>query len=78
MNEQIINKLNILGGKTDAVSAGKSFAENWQSIRFDHHLYDKDWDVYGIDQFYEVHKDLYSRNRDDYEELEGNLENKGF
>ncbi len=68
MNEQIINKLNILGGKTDAVSAGKSFAENWQSIRFDHHLYDKDWDVYGIDQFYEVHKDLYSRNRNQFYE----------
>lgn len=59
MNEQIINKINILGGNTEAVSADKSFAENWQSIRFDHHLYDKDWDVYGIDAFYELHKDVY-------------------
>ncbi|MGG7549499.1 hypothetical protein ACQ7CX_02665 [Chryseobacterium arthrosphaerae] len=59
MNEQIIKKINILGGNTEAVSADKSFAENWQGIRFGHHLYDKDWDVYGIDAFYELHKDVY-------------------
>lgn len=59
MNKQIISKLNILGGNTDTVSVDSSFAENWQNISFDHYLYDKDWDVYGIDQFYESHKDLY-------------------
>lgn len=59
MNKHIINKINILGGNTEALSADKSFAENWQGIRFDHHLYDKDWDVYGIDAFYELHKDVY-------------------
>ncbi len=62
MNEQIIKRINILGGNTDAVSNDKSFAENWQSIRFDHHLYDKDWDVYGIDAFYESHKDVYEKD----------------
>lgn len=51
MNKSIINKINSLGGNTDAVSVVKSLTENWQSIRFEHHLYDKDWDVYGIDKF---------------------------
>ncbi|MGG7437987.1 hypothetical protein ACQ7CU_07885 [Chryseobacterium arthrosphaerae] len=70
MNEQIIKKINILGGNTEAVSTDKSFAENWQGIRFDHDLYDKDWDVYGIDAFYELHKDVYYNDaRKFYENL---------
>lgn len=59
MTGNIIHKINDLGGNTDDVSVDKSFAENWQSISFNHHLYDKDWDVYGIDEFYSKHKDLY-------------------
>ncbi|MFP3831460.1 hypothetical protein [Chryseobacterium sp. SIMBA_028] len=59
MNENIIHKINNLGGNTDAVSVDKNFAENWQSISFTHYLYDKDWDVYGIDEFYSRHKELY-------------------
>lgn len=68
MNEQIIRKINLLGGNTDAVSTDKNFAENWQSIRFDHHLYDKDWDVYGIDQFYESNKELYEDHQEKFYE----------
>ena len=59
MTGNIIHKINNLGGNTDDVSVDKSFVENWQSISFTHHLYDKDWDVYGIDEFYSKHKDLY-------------------
>lgn len=68
MNTNIIHKINALGGITDAVMAGKSFAENWQSIIFNHHLYDKDWDVYGIDQFYEENKELYFNHQDKFYE----------
>ena len=70
MNEQIVKKLRILGGNVETISADKSFAENWQTVQFSHHLYDRDWDVYGIDQFYEQHKDLYIHDRDQfYDEL---------
>lgn len=59
MKDTIINKIKTLGGNTDAVDQGKNFIENWKSITFNHYLYDKDWDVYGIDQFYESNKELY-------------------
>ncbi|WP_336961738.1 hypothetical protein [Chryseobacterium contaminans] len=59
MKDTIINKIKYLGGNTDAVAQDKSFIENWKSIIFNHYLYDKDWDVYGIDQFYESNKELY-------------------
>lgn len=59
MNDTIINKIKALGGNTDALQADQSFAENWKQIKFTHYLYDKDWDVYGIDQFYESNKELY-------------------
>ncbi|CAH0260251.1 hypothetical protein [Chryseobacterium sp. Bi04] len=66
MNEQIINKIKILGGNTDAVHADKNFVENWQSIRFDNYLYGKDWDVYGIDEFYSIHQKLYKENNEKF------------
>ncbi|MGG5207687.1 hypothetical protein ACQWU4_01980 [Chryseobacterium sp. MIQD13] len=59
MYKTIITKLKSLGANTEGISADKTFAENWQSIKFSHHLYDKEWDVYGIDQFYEENKELY-------------------
>ncbi|MGE8554919.1 MAG: hypothetical protein ACN6OB_13450 [Chryseobacterium jejuense] len=68
MNDSIIKKTIALGGNTDAVSAGKSFVENWQNIRFTHYLYDKDWDVYGIDQFYESNKELYHNHQEKFYE----------
>lgn len=68
MNEQIIKKIKSLGGNTDAVSADKSFTENWQHIVLNHHLYDKDWDVYGIDRFYETHKELYHNHQEKFYE----------
>lgn len=68
MNQNIIHKINALGGITDAVNAEKSFTENWQSIIFNHHLYDKDWDVYGIDHFYEENKELYYNNQEKFYE----------
>lgn len=64
MNNTIINKIQALGGNTDAVNTDKSFIENWQSIKFNHYLYDKDWDVYGIDQFYENNKELYHNHQE--------------
>ncbi|GAE65277.1 hypothetical protein H3Z85_19285 [Chryseobacterium indologenes] len=66
MNEIILHKINRLGGNTEAVSHDKNFVENWQAIRFNHYLYDKDWDVYGIDAFYEEHKDLYKNNSEKF------------
>ncbi|MBV8327214.1 hypothetical protein [Chryseobacterium sp.] len=63
MNENILRKITALGGNTDAVCREKSFVENWQSIRFDCYLYDKDWDVYGIDEFYGKHKDSYQHDK---------------
>ncbi|MDH5033163.1 hypothetical protein [Chryseobacterium cucumeris] len=59
MNKSIVDKIKQLGGNTEGLRADKSFVENWKSISFSHHLYDKDWDVYGIDQYYEQYKDLY-------------------
>lgn len=59
MNKSIANKIKQLGGNTEGLHADKSFTENWQSLSFSHYLYDKDWDVYGIDQYYEQYKDLY-------------------
>lgn len=59
MNDTFINKIKALGGNTEALQADQSFAENWKQIKFTHYLYDKDWDVYGIDQFYESNKELY-------------------
>ena len=59
MNKNIANKLKQLGGNTEGLHADKSFTENWQSLSFSHYLYDKDWDVYGIDQYYEQYKGLY-------------------
>ncbi|MGH1517253.1 hypothetical protein [Chryseobacterium sp. JK1] len=60
MNENIVKKISKLGGNTNHVSGDKSFVLQWQSITFDHYLYDKDWDVYGIDQYYEKNKELYA------------------
>ncbi|AZA76644.1 hypothetical protein EG347_03475 [Chryseobacterium sp. G0186] len=68
MNDNIIKKINDLGGNTDAVSLGKSFVENWRSITFTHYFYDKDWDVYGIDQFYNENNDLYANEREKFYE----------
>lgn len=68
MNDTIINKIKALGGNTDAVDQNKSFMENWKNITFNHYLYDKDWDVYGIDQFYESNKELYQNNQEKFYE----------
>lgn len=68
MNNTIINKIKALGGNTEAVDPGKNFIENWQSITFNHYLYDKDWDVYGIDQFYESNKELYHDHQEKFYE----------
>ncbi|WP_223600708.1 hypothetical protein [Chryseobacterium sp. GVT01B] len=66
MTESIVNKIKELGGNTDAVSIDKNFAENWQSIRFGHHLYDRDWDVYGIDEYYEKYKTVFQNDQKDF------------
>ncbi|MDR3022756.1 hypothetical protein [Chryseobacterium sp.] len=66
MTESIINKIKELGGNTDAVSIDKNFAENWRSIRFEHHLYDRDWDVYGIDDYYEKYKTQYNNDQEGF------------
>ncbi|MBL3547822.1 hypothetical protein [Chryseobacterium sp. KMC2] len=66
MNDSIIHKINTLGGVTDAVNPDKTFTENWQSIRFNNYLYDKDWDVYGIDEFYRNHAALYKENNEKF------------
>lgn len=66
MNNSIIHKINTLGGVTDAVNPDKTFTENWQSIRFNNYLYDKDWDVYGIDEFYRNHAALYKENNEKF------------
>lgn len=66
MNENIIRKIKRLGGNTEALSADKNFAENWKNIIFNHHLYDKEWDVYGIDQFYDQHKELYTADKEKF------------
>ncbi|MCT2563986.1 hypothetical protein [Chryseobacterium herbae] len=70
MYTKIVEKLNALGGNTDHISADKTFAENWQSIQFSGYLYDKEWDVYGIDAFYEKNKETYvDHNEKFYEDL---------
>jgi len=66
MNDSIIHKINTLGGVTDAVNPDKTFTENWQSIRFNNYLYDKDWDIYGIDEFYRNHAALYKENNEKF------------
>lgn len=66
MYKEILEKLNSLGAHTENVCEGKSFVENWQSLRFSHYLYDKEWDVYGIDKFYANHKELYSSNKETF------------
>ncbi|AZA89485.1 Uncharacterised protein [Chryseobacterium nakagawai] len=68
MNNIIINKIKALGGNTDAVHPDQNFIENWKQIKFPHYLYDKDWDVYGIDQFYEANKELYQNQQDKFYE----------
>ena len=70
MNESIVNKIRKLGGNTDAVHTDKNFVENWRSIIFGHHLYDRDWDVYGIDQYYEENSTVYHNDQESfYKEL---------
>lgn len=64
MNKEIIEKLNALGGNTDRVVADKTFTENWQNVEFSHYLYNQEWDVYGIDEFYEKNKDLYTNDKE--------------
>ncbi|MCL8537993.1 hypothetical protein M9991_14065 [Chryseobacterium gallinarum] len=68
MKDTIINKIKTLGGNTDAVDQDKNFIENWRSITFNHYLYDKDWDIYGIDQFYESNKELYHNQSEKFYE----------
>lgn len=63
MNKNIIHKINALGANTDAVNVSENFAENWKNIRFNNHLYHKDWQLYGIDEFHETHKELYGRDK---------------
>ncbi|MDW9379140.1 hypothetical protein [Chryseobacterium sp. JV558] len=66
MTESIVNKIKELGGNIDAVSIDKNFAENWRSIKFGHHLYDRDWDVYGIDEYYEKYKTVYHNDQEGF------------
>ncbi|MBB6370099.1 hypothetical protein [Chryseobacterium shigense] len=66
MKANILQKLTVLGANTDHVNKEKTFAENWKSITFNHYLYDKEWDVYGIDQFYESNRHLYANNKEDF------------
>ncbi|RXM39112.1 hypothetical protein BOQ62_13635 [Chryseobacterium sp. CH21] len=73
MNESIVKKIQKLGGNTDAVRDDKNFAENWQSIRFHHYLYDKDWGVYGLDQYYEKNKTLYHDNTENFIKIYWNI-----
>ncbi|MEF9478187.1 hypothetical protein OWR28_11290 [Chryseobacterium sp. 1B4] len=63
MNKNIIYKINALGGNAETNNASENFAENWKNIRFSNHLYHKDWQLYGIDEFYESHKGLYDRDK---------------
>lgn len=71
MNKNIIHKINALGGNTDAVNISENFAENWKNIRFNNHLYHKDWQLYGIDEF---HPTVYSTDHEVYFQ---EIENRG-
>lgn len=63
MNKNILQMLTVLGANTDHVTKEKTFVENWKSITFNHYLYDKEWDIHGIDQFYERNRHLYVNNK---------------
>lgn len=62
MKAVITERLRALGAVA-APAAGAGFEEQWRAVRFGHGLFDQDWDVYGIDQYYADNRALYHRDR---------------
>ncbi len=62
MKAAITERLGELGAQITPVT-GAGFVEQWNGIRFGHPLYIEDWDVYGIDQYYTDHRDVYHTDR---------------
>ena len=61
MQKQVLNQLEKLGGRylkprTDSL---KGYTE---AIRFPHVLYDEDWDVYGIDQYFADNRATFDKS----------------
>lgn len=60
MKPEIINRIEQLGGK---VVLKKTLSNLLQNITFKHGLYLKDWEFYGVDEFYQTNISLYSKDK---------------
>ncbi|MDS0525121.1 hypothetical protein NNC19_05460 [Clostridium sp. SHJSY1] len=65
MKQEILERIKALGGNIDNVK-GNSLKEDLQKIKFSNPLYPKSFaeDLYGVDEFYEKHKNMYLENKD--------------
>jgi len=70
MQKQIFNQIEILGGRV-LKPRRKTLQAQIEAIRFPHVLYDQNWDVYGIDEFFEKHRTTFdSAPKQFYDSLE--------
>jgi len=66
MKSEIISKIKELGG---TFVKGNSLLENIKGVEFNHPLYPHEsWgeELYGVDEFYDNHKSLYRKNKDEF------------
>lgn len=59
MKQETLDKIEKLGGNIQRAN-GATFQEIWEGITFGHPLWNKDWEGYGLDKFYEEHQVLYN------------------
>ncbi len=70
MQKQIISRIKKLGGQI-LKARDDTLRAHMSTIQFPHVLYDQDWDVYGIDAFYEKNRGAFhSTPTDFYDALE--------
>ncbi|PHS05031.1 MAG: hypothetical protein COA78_15785 [Blastopirellula sp.] len=70
MQKRVVSQIEKLGGRF-LKPRNNSLETRLQAIRFPHVLYDRDWDVYGIDRYFKAHRVTYKANpKKFYDELE--------
>ncbi|MGN7818603.1 hypothetical protein ACTJJB_00665 [Chitinophaga sp. 22536] len=65
MKQTILDKITKLGGNIQRAN-GATLQDIWQGITFSHPLWTRDWEGFGLDEFYEEHKALYNTSPDTF------------
>lgn len=67
IDPDIVSRIKELGGSTDPEAS--SLQEFLLGTTFPHHLYDQDWDVYGVDEFFEENRAVYDNDVETFLDL---------